>query len=346
MNREQKFNFIRTLVSVFIAIVLAFGMILLISDQPLEALKTFVIGPVSNKRYIGNIIEMAIPLIFSGLAMSVVFQASLFNLGSEGIFYISGAVSAALAIFVPMPTFFHQLVVIMAGAMVGAVVAFIPGVMKAKWNASELVTSLMLNNIVFGIGLYFLNYKLRDINAMSVVSYEMQDTALLPRIIPGTRIHLGLIIALATVAVVYMILYKTKWGYEIRMTGLNAEFAKYSGINTFKVIMIAHLLSGVIAGMGGAIETIGMHKRFEWTMLPGYGFDGALVAMLARNNPIAVIGAALFLAYIRVGADLVARLSDVPAEMIGILQGVIILFISAERFLAHYKQKMILKEAK
>ena len=130
------------------------------------------------------------------------------------------------------------------------------------------------------------------------------------------------------------------------MTGLNAEFAKYSGINTFKVIMIAHLLSGVIAGMGGAIETIGMHKRFEWTMLPGYGFDGALVAMLARNNPIAVIGAALFLAYIRVGADLVARLSDVPAEMIGILQGVIILFISAERFLAHYKQKMILKEAK
>ena len=178
MNREQRFNFIRTLVSVFIAIVLAFGMILLISDQPLEALKTFVLGPLSNKRYIGNIIEMAIPLIFSGLAMSVVFQASLFNLGSEGIFYISGAVSAAVAIFVPMPTIFHQLVVIMAGAMVGAVVAFIPGVMKAKWNASELVTSLMLNNIVFGIGLYFLNYKLRDINAMSVVSYEMQESAL------------------------------------------------------------------------------------------------------------------------------------------------------------------------
>ena len=118
MNREQRFNFIRTLVSVFIAIVLAFGMILLISDQPLEALKTFVLGPLSNKRYIGNIIEMAIPLIFSGLAMSVVFQASLFNLGSEGIFYISGAVSAAVAIFVPMPTIFHQLVVIMAGAMV------------------------------------------------------------------------------------------------------------------------------------------------------------------------------------------------------------------------------------
>ena len=220
MNREQRFNFIRTLVSVFIAIVLAFGMILLISDQPLEALKTFVLGPLSNKRYIGNIIEMAIPLIFSGLAMSVVFQASLFNLGSEGIFYISGAVSAAVAIFVPMPTIFHQLVVIMAGAMVGAVVAFIPGVMKAKWNASELVTSLMLNNIVFGIGLYFLNYKLRDINAMSVVSYEMQESALLPRIIPGTRIHFGLIIALVAVAVVYMILYKTKWGYEIRMTGL------------------------------------------------------------------------------------------------------------------------------
>lgn len=346
MNREQRFELMRTLISVFIAIVLAFGMILLVSDQPLESLKTFVLGPLSNKRYIGNIVEMAIPLIFSGLALSVVFQASLFNLGSEGIFYISGAISAAVAILVPMPSVMHQITIISAGALVGALVAFIPGFMKAKWNANELVTSLMLNNIVYGFGLYLLNYKLRDIEAMSVVSRLIPEPARLGRIVPGTRIHMGLIIALVTVAFVYILLYKTKWGYEIRMTGLNPEFAKYSGINTFKVIILVHLISGLIAGMGGAVETIGMHKRFEWTALPGYGFDGALVAMLARNNPIGVIFAALFLAYIRVGADLVARLSDVPAEMVGILQGVIILLISAERFLQGYKKKMILKEAK
>lgn len=346
MNKERKFELIRTLVSVMIAIILAFAIILLISDQPLEALRTFVLGPLSSTRYIGNIIEMAIPLIFSGLAMCIVFQAALFNLGGEGIFFISAAISSAVAIFVPMPTVAHQIVVIGVGALVGAIVALIPGILKAKWNASELVTSLMLNNILFGLGMYLLNYKMRDTSAMAVVSYKLQETALLPRIIPGTRIHLGLIIALVTVVIVYLIIYKSKWGYEIRMTGLNKEFAKYSGINTVKVIILAHILSGLVAGMGGAIETIGMHRRFEWTALPGYGFDGALIAMLARNNPLGVIGSALFLAYIRVGADLVARLSDVPAEMVSILQGVIILLISAERFLHSYKQKMMLKEAK
>lgn len=346
MNRERKFELIRTLVSVFIAIVLAFGIILLVSDQPMEAIVTFITGPLSSKRYIGNIIETAIPLIFSGLAMSVVFQASLFNMGTEGVFFISGVVASAVAIFIPMPTVFHQVAVIGTGALVGAMVASIPGFLKAKWNASELVTSLMLNNIVLGLGLYFLNYKLRDVEAMSVISYKFQETALLPNIVQGTRIHFGLILALVTVVVVYLILYKSKWGYEIRMTGLNKEFAKYSGINTFKVIILAHLISGFIGGMGGAVEVMGMHKRFQWTALPGYGFDGALVAMLARNNPIGVIGAALFLAYIRVGADLVARLSDVPAEMVSILQGVIILLISAERFLHSYKQKMVLKEVK
>lgn len=346
MNKERKFELIRTLIAVLIAIVLAFGIILLVSGQPLESLKMFVIGPLSSKKYIGNIIETAIPLIFSGLALSVVFQASLFNLGAEGVFFISGAVASAAAIFIPMPTGVHQIVVIGIGALVGAVIAAIPGILKAKWNASELVTSLMLNNIVLGLGLYLLNYKMRDASAMAVVSQKFQETALLPGIVPGTRIHFGLVIALVMVVVVYLILYKSKWGYEIRMTGLNKEFAEYSGINTFKVIIIAHLISGIIAGMGGAVEVMGMHKRFQWTSLPGYGFDGALVAMLARNNPLAVVGSALFLAYIRVGADLVARLSDVPAEMVSILQGVIILLISAERFLHSYKQKMVLKEAK
>lgn len=108
MNKERKFELIRTLVSVMIAIVIAFTIILLISDQPLEALRTFILGPISSTRYIGNIVEMAIPLMFSGLAMCVVFQASLFNLGGEGIFFMSAVVSSAVAIFIPMPAGLHQ----------------------------------------------------------------------------------------------------------------------------------------------------------------------------------------------------------------------------------------------
>ena len=144
----------------------------------------------------------------------------------------------------------------------------------------------------------------------------------------------------------YLFLYRTKWGYEIRMTGLNPNFVRYSGISTAKVIILAHVVSGILAGMGGAVETIGLHQRFEWTALPGYGFDGAMIAMLAGNNPFGVVGAALFVAYLRVGADMVARLSDVPTEMVAILQALIILLVSAERFLHKYRQRWIEKGVK
>jgi simple sugar transport system permease protein len=168
---------------------------------------------------------------------------------------------------------------------------------------------------------------------------------MLTKLLPGTRIHTGLIIVLVLIVAAHFFLYKTKWGYEIRMTGANREFAQYSGMKTAKVIILVHLIAGFIAGMGGSVEVLGMYSRFQWSALPGYGLDGALVAMLAKNNPFSVIGAALFLAYIRIGADQMARFSDVPAEMISIVQAIIILLISAEQFLKFWKNRMLLKEA-
>ena len=115
-------------------------------------------------------------------------------------------------------------------------------------------------------------------------------------------------------------------------------------MNVTKVIILVHVIAGAVAGCGGIVECLGLHKRFEWTALPGYGFDGAMIAMLANNNPLGVIGAATFVAYLRVGADLVNRFADVPTEMISILQTIIILLISAEKFLHKYRQKWIEKD--
>ncbi|MEG1878444.1 MAG: ABC transporter permease [Pseudoflavonifractor sp.] len=343
IDRERSFNLLRTAVSLLIALAVAYIIIFAVSATPLESIQIFTFGPLDSARHMGNIVEMAIPLIFSGLSMAVVFQASLFNLGAEGIFFLTGALVSVVAIFVPMPAGVHPLVIISMGALIGALVMLIPGILKAKFNASELVTSLMLNSILLGVGLYILTNFLRDPTTGTQISYKFAKTALLPDIIPGTRIHLGLVFALVCVVVTFLFLYRTKWGYEIRMTGLNADFARYSGINTAKVIIMAHVVAGILAGMGGAVETIGMHQRFEWTALPGYGFDGAMIAMLAGNNPLGVVGAALFVAYLRVGADMVARLSDVPTEMVAILQCIIILLVSAERFLHKYKQRWIEK---
>jgi len=346
VSREKSFNILRTVVAMIIATLVAFTIILLVSENPLESIKTFIIGPFTSLRYLGNIVEVAIPLTFSGLAMAVLFQTSLFNLGAEGIFFLSGALGALVSIWVPLPGFIHPLFAILVGGTAGAAVMLIPGILKAKFGASELVTSLMLNNILLGVGCYILNNVMRDPNVSSLVSFKFAETALLAKLIPGTKVHTGLLIAIGTVIVVYIFLYKSKWGYELRMTGINKEFAEFSGINIVKVIILAHIVAGFLSGMGGVIENLGMHKRFEWTALPGYGFDGAMIAMLAGNNPIGVVGAALFVAYLRIGADLVNRFSDIPTEMISILQCVIILLISAERFLHKYKQKWIEKEAK
>ncbi len=312
MNRERSFGILRTVVALLIAFAAAFLIIALVSETPLESIRIFAVGPFTQGRYLGNIVEHAIPLIFSGLAMSVLFQTSLFNMGAEGIFYISGALISLLAIFVPMPVGIHPLAVILMGACVGVLVMLIPGFLRAKLNASELVTSLMLNNILFGVGMYLLSQVLRDPHVGSQMSYKFLETALLPRIVPGTRIHFGLVIALVCVALVYLFLYKTKWGYEIRMTGINTHFANYSGINTFKAILVAHVVAGALAG----------------------------------NHPVGVVGSALFVAYLRIGADMVSRLSDVPTEMVAILQCIILLLVSAEKFLSRYRQKWIEKGVK
>lgn len=346
MFRVKYFEAVRTAAVIVIALIIAFLIISLVSDQPLKTIGIFLLEPFSTKGHIGNVIEMAIPLMFTGLAVSLLFRANMFNLGAEGIFYFSGVVASVLAIHLSLNSWLHPLVAILAGSITGALLSAIPGILKAKWNANELVTSLMFNNILFGVGLYLLNYHLRDAKAFANVSFKFEKTAQLSKLFAGTRIHTGLIIVLVLIVLAHLFLYRTKWGYELRMTGVNREFARYSGMKTAKVIILVHLIAGFIAGMGGSVEVLGMYSRFQWTSLPGYGLDGALVAMLAKNNPLSVIVSALFLAYIRIGADLMARLSDVPSEMISIIQAVIILLISAEQFLKFWKNRMLLKEAK
>jgi simple sugar transport system permease protein len=346
MRKEAKFEIARTLIAILVALVIAFVVILLISKQPLDALNNFLLGPVNSKRHFGNVIEMAIPLTFTGLAVCVMFQAKQFNLGAEGAFFIGAVAAAIIGIVFKLPIGIHPLVAILFGGIIGGLANAIPAIMKTKWNANELVSSLMLNYIYFFLGIYIVNYFLRDVNAGAMVSYELKTSALLPGIISGTRIHLGLFIAILGIIATYYFLYRTKWGYAIRMTGSNIKFAEYSGINTKRVILYCQIIGGVIAGVGGATELLGMYPRFQWQMTPGYGWDGVIVAILARNNPLFVPIGAFFLAYLRIGADIMARYTDVTGEVVSVIQGIMILLIAAESFLSAWRHRMIVKNAK
>ncbi len=343
---DKQFQLLRTFVAIAIALVLAFIVTIFVSDEPFEAFSLFMFGPLRNLRYMGNVVEAAIPLAFAGLATSILFSANLFNLGSEGIYYVSGLVAAAVVIKSQISGVMLPITAIIIAGIVGMILSLIPGFLKAKWDVNVLVTSLMLNSIYFGFGLYYLNYFLRDPNISQIASERFPENAKLANILSGTRIHAGLIVLIAFAILVYIFLFKTKWGYGIRMYGMNNNFVKHVGGNPFSLIMLAHISAGLVAGIGGSVEVLGMYTRFRWAALPGLGFDGALVAMLSKNKPFASLGAALFLAYIRIGADLMSRLSDVPSELVAFIQALIILLISAERFLFYWRQRMLLKEAR
>ncbi len=345
MSSAKKFDVMRTILSVAIALLCSFVIIFFVSEQPFEAIKYLLIGPFTNKRSMGNVVESMIPLIFTGTGVCIMFSANQINLAGEGAFHIGGLVASCIAIQVSTK-FVSPVVSLLAAGVVGALFTAVPAIMKIGTTADEMVSSLMINYIALYFGNYILNRVIAD-PAASAASYKLSDASQLPELLDGTRIHFGIIIAIAVAILGYVFLYHTKIGYELRITGENEEFAKYSGISIVKVILISQLLGGFVAGLGGGVEMLSpIYSRFTWTSLLGYGWDAIIICTLSKKNPLYTPFAALFLAYLRTGASIMARRTDVTLEIVQITQGIIILLVVAEQFLSRYKHRMIAREAK
>jgi len=339
------FNLIRTIIAVAIGITISVFIIYVMSETPGLTLRTFLLGPFLSKSRVANIIESASPVIFCGLAIAVAFQAEQFNIGAEGALFIGATVGTAFAVSTHLPIFIHIPLTLLVAGIVGACWSFIPGILKAKWEASELISSLMLNYVAYFLGLYLINYHFRDKGAGYLVSYKLPETAWLNQFIGGTRIHWGIILSLTFAFLVYYFLYHTTLGYEIRTTGFNLRFAKFGGINVFKIIILSQVISGFIAGLGGMTEVMGIHRRFNWQLSPGYGWDGIVVAIIGRNHPLLIIVASLFLSYLSIGGQVLNLLTDIPSEIIVVIQSIIIFLITAEAFLSQWKYRITVREA-
>ena len=345
INRETLFDIGRTLLAVVLALLLGFVIILLVSEEPLEAFKLFVTGPLTTPRRIGNWIEAAIPLVFTGLAVSVAFQAGQFNIGAEGQLFFGAVLATIVGLSFQLPMYLHVFVALLGAIIGGALVGAIPAVMKARWGASELVSSLMLNYVFYRLGLYLINYHFRDPAAGAMVSYRILSNSVVTAIHASDPHSLGVVGSNCCGRIYVLIYLPHEVGLRLRMTGLNKNFAAYSGISVTGVIIYSQIISGGIAGLAGAADILGLYRRFQWQMLPGYGFDGIIIATLARNNPIAVPIAALFLAYIRSGASVMSRMTDVSSEMVAIIQGIMILLVTAQAFLSTWHHRAVVKEA-
>lgn len=344
-NIERQFKLIRIFVSIAIALSIAVVIIFLSSDNPLLAIYNFMFGPFTSIRRMGNVIELMIPLLFTGVAVSIMFSAGQFNLSSEGVFFIGGVVASYVAITWALPAGVHIVVALLAAAVVGALIGVIPGILFVRYKSMPIVSSIMLNFVMLFMGIYIISYILIDPLVGFPASKLFAETARLPRLFSQTRIHFGLILGVATIVLGYYFLMKSKWGYSIRMIGKNPQFAKYSGIDVARYILLPQLIGGAIAGMGGAVELLGMFDRFQYQRLTGHGFDGVLIAILAGFNPKLVPITALFLAYLRTGADIVSRTSDIPIEVIFIIQAIMIVFVASERFLDKWKKRKIIEQS-
>ncbi len=346
MDVGTKFDLVRMAVAIAIGLAATAIVVALTSDNVGEALYCMFVGPLERVRYMFNVLELAIPLIFTGVAICVMFSAQQFNLAAEGIYYVGGLVGCMLAIDLNLPKPLHAIVCVLMGAVVGAVIGAIPGILKYKLGASELVTSLMLNYLCFYTVTYILKNFYRDASAGYTVSYKFKETAIMTKLLPKYRLSIGeVVIAAGVVIATYLFLYHTRWGYTIRTAGQNMAFAKFSGLSAGFAVIGSQVIGGAIAGMGGATEMLSLYTRFEWQNLLGYGWDGVIVAIFAKNNPKYVPLAAIFLAYLRIGGDIMMRRTGVQMEIIKVVQAVLIVLLVAERFLASYRHKMVVRDA-
>ncbi|MBE6866732.1 MAG: ABC transporter permease [Ruminococcaceae bacterium] len=344
---ERRFEIFKTFVAVALALGLALIVISFVSESPVEAISAFITGPFQRATRISNIIEVMTPLMFTGTAICIMYQANQFSMIGEGAFLIGANLATWFAVThenwagLPLIT-----VCFIVAIISGVVVAVVPAVLKVKFRANEVVSSIMMNYVILKISDYIFYYILRDVASGQQASFPIPKQGKLLKMF-GLRMHVGVIIGLIVCVAAYVFIYRTKWGYQIRMTGANMNFAKYSGISVMGIALSTQLIGGGIAGLGGAVEILGRYDRFLWFgTQPGFGFDGVLVGVLAKNNPLLVPVAAFLLAYMRTGADVMNRVSDVPVEFVDVVQGLIILFVAAEMFMAKYKHKLIVNNAK
>jgi len=352
-------DFIRVVLATTVALILGFIVTMFVSEDPVGAYKAFLLGPLSRLNRFGDWIEEAITLTFLGLAVALVFKAELFSLGQEGQMILGALVSGVIALFVPLPAYFRIPLALAAAAAAGFLWGLLPGYLKAYLNADEIVSTLMLNVLAVRLYEFFLTYYIKPDDAGYTASDTFTTEGRLPTFfppIPGleelravfsdqTNISIALYLLIIAALVVYYIMFKTPFGYELRMVGVNQKFARYGGINTKRTILLAMAASGVLAGLAGAHLSMGVHRKLILNIQYGLGFEGIIVALLARNNPLAIPFTGLAYGYLRAGANVMERSSDVSREMVLVIQGIIILLVTAERVLPMVQQRIQRRKA-
>ncbi|MFN8453874.1 MAG: ABC transporter permease [Anaerolineae bacterium] len=337
--------------SVIAAFLVSAVILWLIGGDPIRVGRFFFQATFGDWAVFSDTLVKATPLIMVGLACAVAFKMKMWNIGAEGQFYL-GAFGASLVVLLPMlpadaPRPLMLAAMAVMGMIGGAVWAFVPGFLKARFQINEIITTLMMNYIAILWNNFWI------FNSWSDAGFQMTPTfpksAWLPRLadyarefkaFSGVTLHLGVVFGIIAAGVVWWILERSRWGYEIKLIGDNPHAARYAGLNITRNMVLVMMLSGALAGLAGMSEISGVVHRLQERISPGYGFSGIIVAWLAKLNPFAVIPVSILF-----GALIVAGREIQPSGLSFLLQGIILFMVISSDVLLRYKIRLVRREA-
>jgi simple sugar transport system permease protein len=324
-----------------VALVVGAGLMSLMGANPLTGYGELLKGMAGTKQNIAESLLKTTPLLVIALGIAIAFTASVWNIGAEGQFYIGALFSTWCILSLPhLPWFALLPLAVIVAATAGGVWGGIVGYLRARFGMNEIIVTVMMNYVAVFFLRFMVQGPLRETQSSGVGfprTDPLPDSIWLPKIIPGTRLHVGFLAALVLAGVVYFLLRHTVFGYRLRAVGKNPTAAHYAGINVKAVIIQAMALSGALAGLAGMIEVFGVHHRLLDGISPGYGFIGIIVTLLGKQNPLGIVIAATLLASLNVGASTMQRGIGIPVSLVTAIEYLMVfLVVGASILQTHY----------
>jgi general nucleoside transport system permease protein len=327
-------NLLMPLAGVIAALLIGALMLLALKVNPIAAYSALVQGAVGSTFSLTQCLVKATPLLLVGAGICIAFRASVINIGGEGQIIVGALAGTALPLALPgLPGWLLIPMTCLGGFLAGSAWGFLPGILKARLRVNEILSTIMMNAIALQLMNLLLQGALMDPAGIARGTFLAQSAQLprsvwLPRLVPQTLLHAGLLIALALALLAYLLLWKTTIGYDIRAVGLNPSASRYSGINVPFYETLALTLAGGFSGLAGAIEVIGVQHRLMEGLTSGYGFTGIVAALLGGLHPIGLIPASIVFGGLLVGADKMQRAVQVPSALVTAILGLVVLFVS------------------
>ncbi len=341
MTAETRQKLIDNLLIPFLAVLsgllLASIFVLMTGNSPITAYRRlfeagFSCGSYSNCALFTTF-QFATPMILTGLSAVVAFRSGLFSLGQEGQLMLGGLMAAWLGYIIHLPPIIHPAFIILVAMLVGGVYGLFPGILKVKLGVNELISTLVLNNIAVLFVRYLINFPLRADQSTTAHTRVIDETAKLMTFAPNTKWGVGFILAILATVLVFIYLWRSAPGYEQRMAGQAPFFARFGGIPSDGAAIRGMFISGMLAGLAGAIQVLGVHYRMLDGFSAGLGFDGVTAAILGQTHPIGTAIVAVFFAGVRMGAQVGLQLAlKIPRELGGGVIALMILFVAADQF--------------